>query len=377
MVNALNIGGTEKILIDTINRMDPERYSISIISLSPYSADKSIFRVCPQLPHVRVFYIPFGFYGNYSLSGYLWLLFRPRRFYTGIEALSAQARSLQPQIIHFHTSPRELLLRKFLGIPARYVFTDHTLRIGGPSPAGLSRTLLSLLFRRFYKGFSVITVSEEIRNSLYRYRIVPPSQNVLVLLNSIDPSHFVPSRHSDTPAGLRAVYVSRIDHNKGHADLLKAWSLLGDIPDKHLFIVGPDALSGQMQALADQLGCRDSVSFTGAVSDPREILEKSNLALFPSYKEGLPLSLLEKMAMCLPVIVSDIPELSAVIRDQENGLVFRTGDAADLAARIRHLYRHPELAAALGRQARQTVETRYNSSEVIRTLDTFYSSVLK
>lgn len=359
-------------MIDGINSLDLNAYEVRILSLSEYNSENSIFKICRQPENVRITYLNFEFHQDYSLFGYLKILFRTKNSYSILDKLRSEIRNFNPRIIHFHTGPRELHLKKFFNHKAAYVFTDHTLRVSKQDIGTFRAWILSRIFRKLYSGFHVISVSQQIQINLIEFSIPDASRKIIFLPNSLDAERFERKSGLNFSDGLKAVYLSRIEDNKGHADLIRAWSQLKDIADKKLFIVGPDHLHGAMQKLAIDLNCFESIEFTGSVADPKVILEVCNLGIFPSWKEGLPISLLEKMAMELPVIISDIPELTNIITADQNGMIFKRGNASDLAAKIRHLYKHFEKARELGRFARKTVLKDYNAERSRETLDLFY-----
>ena len=240
----------------------------------------------------------------------------------------------------------------------------------------LKTTLLALIFRKLYRGFHIITVSEEIKKTLYKKGIIKRSNPIYVISNGVNIDFFHKTENSDKPEGLVAVYISRIEKIKGHEVLIRAWAQLKDISHKKLIIAGPDGLNGKMLKLAQDLDCADSIKFVGAISDPRQLLQNVNLGIFPSLKEGLPLALLEKMSMSLPVIVSDIPELTSIISDEKNGFIFKSGDSSDLAEKIRKLYKNPALALNVGKKARASVVSHYNFSDSLKKLEAVYSKLL-
>ena len=92
----------------------------------------------------------------------------------------------------------------------------------------------------------------------------------------------------------------------------------------------------------------------------REVaLQKAHIGVFPSFREGLPLAMLEMMACGLPVVASDIPEIKSVITDGQDGLLYASGNAAELANKLLRLINNESLRARLGQQARRTVESEY------------------
>lgn len=378
IVNSLVIGGTQRVVVENANYLDSNRFDSHIVSLSKIDKSNCVFDIIKLNPNINLHEIDFNFYPNYSLFGYLKLIFKKRSSFNKIDEILNLINSINPDIIHFHTSPRELILRKHINFKSHYVFTDHTLRIFKYEYGILKSKILSLLFKKLYSGFHILTVSDEIKKNLYLNGIVSPKKPIIVVKNGIDLKQFCPDENErDFEAkGLVAVYVSRITHAKGHSDLIKAWALLKDIAEKKLYIVGPDELNGEMQKLSIELNCEDSIVFTGSVFNPKFFLREAQMAFFPSYKEGLPLALLEKMAVSLPVIVSDIPELKAIIIHNENGLTFELGNINDLAAKIRYLYLNPIIRRKIGSEAKVTIEKQFNNSASHLLLNNFYERIL-
>jgi glycosyltransferase involved in cell wall biosynthesis len=375
IINALNIGGSEKLLVDTINRLDPNKYEITIISLSLFDENKTISKIARINKTIAVHYLYFNFFNDYTLRGYFSLFLSKEEKFRVIPETKSILHQIKPHIVHFHTTPGELIIKKFLPKNYRYVFTDHSLRINKNGLNKFKQFLLSLLFKQLYTEFKVIAVSNEIESSLIRNNIVNRA-HIETIANGIDTSFFCRDKEKEPSNTFIVVYVSRIEPTKGHADLINAWAQLNDIKNKQLYIVGPDGLNGQIQSLAEALGCANSILFTGSHSNPKEILSKSTIAVFPSYKEGMPLSLLEKMAMELPVIVSNIEELTHVVTHKKNGLVFNLGNHNHLAENMRLLYNNPQLVLDLGKNARITVERNYNSADGVKKIDEFYKRIL-
>ncbi len=101
--------------------------------------------------------------------------------------------------------------------------------------------------------------------------------------------------------------------HKGHGTLLKAFfRAYGPERDAWLICAGDGALRGEAEAFAARLGIADRVRFLGNVTEPWPVLKASDIFLFPSRVEGLPLALLEAGSVGIPVIASDIPEIRSV-----------------------------------------------------------------
>lgn len=376
IINALNIGGSEKLLVDTVNFLEEAEYDISVISLTPKIEATSIFNVIKFNKAVKVFYLQLSFFNDYTLRGYYKLLFAKKEKFAAIPEIESILEEIKPDIVHFHTTPGELIIKNFLPHKFKYLFTDHSLRISQHGLSKLKTVLLAQVFRKLYNGYKVIAVSKAIQESLIRNKIVSKT-NITVISNSIDTIFFSLGLPLKQQGIFNVVYVSRIEPTKGHGELIKAWASLEKIENKQLYIVGPDGLNGKLEALAEQMGCKHTITFTGALKEPKDILKIASVGVFPSHKEGLPLALLEKMSMSIPVIVSDIEELTGIIEHEKNGLVFKSGNHIDLARQISRLYENPELMVKLGNSARETVKKNYDSKTNLMKLDTFYKEIVK
>jgi glycosyltransferase involved in cell wall biosynthesis len=106
-------------------------------------------------------------------------------------------------------------------------------------------------------------------------------------------------------------------------------------------------------------------------------LQDADIFLLPSrYGEGLPMALLEAMALGKVVIVTDDASISKVVQHGFNGLMVPKKDGAALATEIARILANPAEQKALGYQARQTIEREYSSDYYIKELQSIYHHVL-
>jgi glycosyltransferase involved in cell wall biosynthesis len=150
--------------------------------------------------------------------------------------------------------------------------------------------------------------------------------------------------------------VGRLITQKGHADLLRAWSLLGDgRRNAVLVVLGEGSERPALEALAAALGLTGSIRFAGFREDAASLLPALDLLAHPSLFEGLPNAVLEAMAAGLPVVATAIPGNDELIRDGETGLLVPPGDPPALARALGRLLGDPALRAALGDRARARI----------------------
>ena len=211
--------------------------------------------------------------------------------------------------------------------------------------------------------FSSVTVcvSDAVRNRLVNdYGF--PVKNTIKIWNGANLSHFgVP-----TPAGkiLRAklnigegdpviVCVARLIRHKGVHVLLEALvQVLKEFPSCKCLIVGDGPAKDVLLKRASELGLSTPVYFVGHQKDVRPYLEAANIFVLPSFKEGLPLSLVEAMAYGLPAVVTDVGGNSEAVTHGFNGFVVVPDSAEELADAIRDLFRNREKREEMGWNAR-------------------------
>jgi len=164
-----------------------------------------------------------------------------------------------------------------------------------------------------------------------------------------------------------ALYTGRLHQDKGLAQLIQAWKLLGSRwPTARLWIAGEGPQHRELARQIEELDLQGRVLLAGVFDEIDELLSAADLFVLPSYEEGMSLALLEAMAAGLPVVASDIPGNRPLVSDGEQGLLVPPRDAAALAAAIDRIWNEADLAAQLGAAARDRAMSRFSLD---RTLD--------
>ena len=125
-------------------------------------------------------------------------------------------------------------------------------------------------------------------------------------------------------------------------------------------IVGDGACRNELVDRAAQLGVLPNFRFVGEIVHgqvPRYV-NLCDVLVLPSEREGLPLVTLEAQACGRAMLSSDIPGAREIIADGDTGVLFRTGDVGDLAAKMLMLINDRERREAIGRRARAFAEQR-------------------
>lgn len=176
-------------------------------------------------------------------------------------------------------------------------------------------------------------------------------------------------------------FVGRIVKEKGILDLLKAFiNISNKIDNCKLLIVGSSELGErdnttklEIEKLIDKYNLKDKVIFTGYREDIPELLSLMDIFVLPSYREGMPVSLLEAMAMEKCVVATDIRGCREEV-DTTTGKLYPPGDIEKLTQILIHLLQNLEEANKLGKNARQKVTKLFDQKKVIeKQIKIFYS----
>ncbi len=170
--------------------------------------------------------------------------------------------------------------------------------------------------------------------------------------------------------------VAEMTKNKNHTTVLKALAAMKDreeFKNIHYLVCGRGEMWASLEEEAKSLGISSHVHFLGYRTDAPRLYGASDLFVFMTYREGLPVSLMEAMAAGLPIVCTDVRGNRDLIEDGVCG-IFTKNDPQDLADHILALYREPEIRRRLGAAAAQTVE-KYDEKAVHQQVKEIYLSV--
>lgn len=174
--------------------------------------------------------------------------------------------------------------------------------------------------------------------------------------------------------------VGRLNRKKGSEYLVEAAAkLIKKFPHLHILVIGgeistdPDPFQTQLIAKIRSLGIENHVTLTGTRADIPELLGLLDIFTLPTYThEGLPRSIVEAMAMELPVVATNIRGCREAVIDGETGLIIPPKDSDSLATALGKLLSHSQLRQAYGQAGRHRVETEYDEDFVFERLVNFY-----
>lgn len=257
---------------------------------------------------------------------------------------------------HFGTNSAEVaMLVNSLGGPS-YSFTVH-----GPEEFDKPQTLR--LSDKLSRSAFVVAISSYGRSQLYRWMNQAQWPKVAVVHCGLEAA-FHASAEKVLPTGSRLVCVGRLCEQKGQLLLVQAaHRLVRQGLPLDLVLAGDGEMRPAVEALIDQLGLRAHIRITGWISSDQvraEMLSSRALVL-PSFAEGLPVVLMEAMALNRPVITTFVAGIPELVRHGQDGWLFPAGDVEGLAMAMRDCLQAPvETLAKMGLAAYARVLARHD-----------------
>ena len=203
----------------------------------------------------------------------------------------------------------------------------------------------------------------------------------LVIPNGVDTKKFSPTRpledlrteYKVSPEATLIGYIARITYQKDPLGMIEGFrQAIRQAPDLRLLMVGEGELLEQAQQKVRQLGLEGVVWFSSFRSDIPAILKAIDIYCLPSLWEGMPIGLLEAMAMGKAVIATRVNGSEEVIQHQKNGLLIESQQPQQLAEAILRLKSDKALRKAMQRSALATVSEKYSVDRMTRATEDVY-----
>lgn len=298
-------------------------------------------------------------------------------------------RSLRPQLVQTYTPKAGLigmLAARLAGVPHRV----HGI-VGMPlmEATGARRAILGTTERTTYTAATHLTCNSHGLQRWVRQHLTRRPVTVIGhgSINGIDTGHWRPRGQRDALRAEHAygaddvvfVFVGRLVRDKGIVELVEAFAdAAAHRPGARLLLVGHEEpeLDPLPAATRIWMERHPGIQRVGFVDDVRPFLELADAFVLPSYREGLPNSLLEAGAMGLPCVVSDINGCNEVILDGQTGSLVPAKSVDGLSRALGQLVDDPALRIRLGAAARESVVDRYDQPTMWRAIDGYYRDVL-
>lgn len=354
LIKGLGWGGAERLIVDAATHWDTETFDYRVAYVLPW---KDAF--VPELRATGVEVVCIGGRRGFSLP-------------STIRRLRRLIASASVDLVHAHLPSTGILAR--IASSAPVIYTEHNV-------ASSYRPITRLLNRMTYGMNDAVTaVSAEVAASLASYPGTPE-----IVPNGV-------STHADLDAAIRVrkeldlsedaplvVHVGNIRPHKGHRTLIEAADKLRELyPEAVVVSIGVEKVLGHLDQLRLEASSRklSNLVFLGPRQDARDFISAADVLVNPSDVEGLPITILEAMAVGTPVVATSVGGVPEVISHQRTGLLVSPGDPDALAEQIAVLLGNPRQRDELSASAADLVAERYGIEHMVRTFEDLYKAVL-
>jgi glycosyltransferase involved in cell wall biosynthesis len=256
-----------------------------------------------------------------------------------------------------------------------YVFTSQE------SKARVLRPIVKVLIRYVLrnKNRRVIIENHDDFENLVSGGFARRDSIALIKGAGVDVQKFLQRPEPNEP--VKVIMVSRLLRDKGVYEFIGAAKIVRLKNNNVQFLLvgvtdDGNPTSMNSEEIADLANSID-VTWLGARTDIAELLAESHIACLPSYREGLPKSLIEAASVGRPIVTTDTPGCREVVTHMVNGLLVQPRDAQALALAIEKLVEDPNLRKLMGEENRRKAETEYANKIIInqthRVYDSFYN----
>ncbi len=361
LIKGLGVGGAERLLEASLPHLDRDRFTYHAGYLLSWKTALVPAFVAAGVPVHDL---------NMRIPG------DPR----ALARLVALLRRERIDLIHAHLPVAGIWARvaaRLAGGP-RVIYTEHNVP---QRYAPITR----ILNRRTYRmNDVVIAVSDEVRRGIEPYANGRP--RIVTIQNAVDARALgttevdpaaIRREFGFPPDALLVTTVGNLTPKKGHTFLLEA---AGRIASRHpgarFLIVGQGPLTESLRAEAARLELNGTVAFAGFRADAVRLLAASDLFVLSSLFEGLPVTLLEAMALGKASVVTRVGGIPEVT-DESSSVLVEAGDSDALAAAIGALLEAPARRDQMGEAARARARSRYGVPQMVKAIEQVYGDLLR
>ncbi len=254
------------------------------------------------------------------------------------------------------------------------------------------RKFIYKVFNRFSESFvdRFMVVSDALEKMMIEKRRIGPNR-VVKIYNGIEKDDFCIAedelvcrrtgfrKKSGLGEDIPVIgVIGRLVWQKGFKYFIGAIpEVLKEFKEASFLLVGKGDLKDELMVKSKKLEIEDKTIFTGFMSDIRDVLASIDILVIPSLREGLPIVLLEAMAMKKPIVATNIEGIMEVLENGVSGLLVPPGDTKALADAIIDMLTHKDKALQMGLTARKVVTERFGVDTMVQKVEEVYEDLLR
>jgi glycosyltransferase involved in cell wall biosynthesis len=293
-------------------------------------------------------------------------------------------RDFQPELVHMLTIKPilygSLIMKLFKSLAPKKIVASVTGLGSSSMSQSFSGKLLWWCLKLAYKftlssnQSKVIFENTDDRELFVKNRIVSNENSYLVNGAGVDIIEFSPSLNKSEV--VTVILVARLLKDKGVREYIEAGGILNELNvNVQLLLVGsvdennPSSMSEVDISIANKKGFIKSLGYR---ADIDQCYKSAHIACLPSYREGLPKSLIEAAACGLAIITTDVPGCRQMVTQNKNGVLVPAKDSYLLAMAIKDLVENEGKIHSMGKESRKIAEQIFSYESVIASFFDIY-----
>lgn len=350
-------GGIKNHLLTLLSGLDRERFEPLVIC----PPGCSLYREVVQAGHEV---IPLDIADGLSPSRDLRAVVRLRRI----------LGRTRPDILHIHSAKAGMIGRAAVAgmfRRPRVILTLHSFVFDERTSPG-KRRLISAIDRLLMRWTDrVVAVSQALKDELAAVEGINPDR-ICVVHNGI--------RFADLPraekTGTMVGTIARLAPQKGVEHFIRAAALvLKAHPEARFTVVGDGPFRAELESLAESLGIRQSIAFTGFREDALSLAAGFDVFVLASLRETFGITLVEALSQGVPVVASRTGGIPEIVDGSTTGLLAAPGSAEEIAAQVCKLLDDRGLAARLAENGRRFVRETFTAERMVSRTEALYAEV--
>lgn len=347
IVNALNIGGAENMIYELVKSINKEEY-LPVVVCYGQKIQNSLEQKMEKICDVK--YV--GLTGEINLNS--------------MKKVFSVIKEINPDIIHAHQGGVTFAIPWCVLNRVPLCITVHSKPEQAFSPVN---NRMIRIFKNII-NLKVIAVSKE--NLMFVRDFYKIGKNKSDFINNgIDIDRFYKLKHDN----FTFINVARQDENKNQILIIRAMEkLVRNGKNVNLLLIGEGPCHNYLKSEVYRLGLSESISFIGQIADPEKYYAVSDVYVQTSFREALPLSVLEAMATGLPIIATNVGGLKDIV--DENGILLAAGDEQALYSAMIYMSNVSDLEyTRMSNNSKKRVED-YTSIQMAEKYGNVYGKLL-
>lgn len=264
-------------------------------------------------------------------------------------------KEFQPDIIHTHLYSLTYIIPATFGIKKKVKIVHTIHNIANKDGHKILRIIQGHYFRK--NIIKPVSIADNITSSISEiYGIA--SKNISMIYNGVELKNCIKKENYNLNSII--LHIGRFEEAKNHVGIINSFSkVVEKFPNIKLQLIGDGSLKDSIKALVKNLELEKNVEFIGLVDNVFPYLNKSDIFIFPSKYEGMPMTIIEAMGTGLPIIASAVGGIPNMIKNDYSGILVE--DDTQLSNKIIEMLLDKDMRQKYGKNA--LIESKKFSSE--------------